>query len=159
MSRHPLTPPRKGLYYGGMVLTGLGFILFSYTFVSHLGRMGDFTDFSLRVQTGMATAFAGMACLGIGQLLMKLGKTGWAGSGLKLDPQQARRDLEPWSRLTGGMLKDALDEAEIDLKGTRHGERPFDEPLIKLEELQRKGLISEAEYAAARQRVLSRIGG
>jgi hypothetical protein len=91
MPQHNLPPQRKGLYYGGMALTGLGLVLFTSTFVSHLGAMGDFTDFSGRVKTGMVTAFAGMVCLGIGQLLMKLGKAGLAGSGLKLDPQEARR--------------------------------------------------------------------
>jgi uncharacterized OB-fold protein len=34
-----------------------------------------------------------------------------------LDPEKARKDLEPYSRMTGGMVKDALDEAHINLSG------------------------------------------
>lgn len=34
-----------------------------------------------------------------------------------LDPEQARQDLEPFSRQAGGMLKDALDEAAVNLGG------------------------------------------
>jgi hypothetical protein len=56
------------------------------------------------------------------------------------------------------MLKDTLDEAGIDLEAVRSRQLPFDEQLIKLKGLKREGLISEDEYAAARERVLSRIG-
>jgi hypothetical protein len=41
---------------------------------------------------------------------------GKAGSGLVLDPQQAREDVEPWSRMQGGVIKDTLDEAGINLE-------------------------------------------
>ncbi len=30
-----------------------------------------------------------------------------------LDPERARSELEPYSRMAGGMVKDALDEAEL----------------------------------------------
>lgn len=54
--------------------------------------------------------FVGMVLAGVGQGLMRLGRQGVAGSGLLLDPQKARQDLEPWSRMRGGMAADALDE-------------------------------------------------
>jgi hypothetical protein len=88
---------------------------------------------------------------------MRLGRAGVAGSGLKLDPQDARRDLEPWSRMTGGMLKDTLDEAGVDLSG-QSNDMPFDEQLRRLDVLKRDGLVTEAEYAAAKSRILQGIG-
>ena len=44
-----------------------------------------------------------------------IGGRGLAGSGVVLDPSQARQDLEPYSRMAGGMLGDALDEADVNL--------------------------------------------
>jgi hypothetical protein len=38
-----------------------------------------------------------------------------AGSGVVLDPEQAREDLEPYSRMVGGLAWDVLEEADIDL--------------------------------------------
>ena len=38
-----------------------------------------------------------------------------AQSGLILDPEQAREDLAPYSRMAGGLANDALQEAGIDL--------------------------------------------
>lgn len=34
-----------------------------------------------------------------------------------LIPEQARNDLEPYTRMAGGMLKDALDEADLNFGG------------------------------------------
>jgi len=34
-----------------------------------------------------------------------------------LDPEKAREDLEPYSRMAGGMVKDAMDEAAVKLGG------------------------------------------
>jgi hypothetical protein len=56
-----------------------------------------------------------MVLLVVGQLVRRVGARGLAGSGVLLDPQKARDDLEPYSRMAGGMVKDALDEADIDL--------------------------------------------
>ncbi len=59
-----------------------------------------------------------MALLFIGGIVRSAGARGLAGSGVVLDPQKAREDLEPYSRMTGGMLKDALDEADLHLGAT-----------------------------------------
>jgi hypothetical protein len=159
MPQKDIPPERKALYYAGMALCGLGLVLFLSNFVSQINHFGDFTNFESRAKTGMGTAFAGVIGIGIGQFLMKLGRSGVAGSGLKLDPREARRDLEPWSRLSGGMLKDTLDEAGIDLKAkSNSGALPFDEQLRRLDSLKREGLITEEEFAAARQKVLDSIG-
>jgi hypothetical protein len=48
-----------------------------------------------------------------GSFVRGTAEKGVAGSGLVLDPEQAREDLEPFSRQAGGMLKDALDEADV----------------------------------------------
>jgi hypothetical protein len=42
-----------------------------------------------------------------------IGARGLAGSGVVLDPEKARGDLEPYTRMAGGMLKDALDETGL----------------------------------------------
>ena len=59
--------------------------------------------------------------------------------------------------MSGGMLKDTLDEAGVDLSG-QSKEIPFDERLRRLEALKRDGLVSEAEYAAVKTRILQKIG-
>jgi hypothetical protein len=59
--------------------------------------------------------------------------------------------------MSGGMLKDTLDEAGFDLSG-QSPEMPFDEQLRRLEALKRDGLISEAEYSAAKIKILQSIG-
>lgn len=140
-----------------MILAGVGLLLFSSTFVSFISHFGDFTNFEGRTKSGGMRAFGGIICIGIGQFIMRLGRSGVAGSGLKLDPQEARRDLEPWSRMSGGMLKDTLDEAGVDLSGQSQ-EMPFDEQLRRLRALKRDGLVSEAEYAAAKNKILQSIG-
>ena len=69
----------------------------------------------------MFRAFGGVALMVAGGALSAVGARGLAGSGVVLDPAQARQDLEPYSRMAGGMLKDAADEAGIQLG--RHPER------------------------------------
>ncbi|MBC7980427.1 MAG: SHOCT domain-containing protein [Armatimonadetes bacterium] len=157
MPQRNISPERQGAYTFGMILTIVGLLLFLSTFVSFISHFGDFTDFEGRSKSGMMRAFGGMICMAIGQFIMRVGRSGVAGSGLKLDPQEARRDLEPWSRMSGGMLKDTLDEAGIDLSG-QSSEMPFDEQLRRLEALKRDGLLSDTEYAAAKTRILQNLG-
>ena len=65
-----------------------------------------------------------------GSLLRWIGRMGMAGSGIKLNPEEARRDVEPWARMTGGVVKDAMDEAGIKMGSSATGENlPFDERL------------------------------
>jgi len=54
-----------------------------------------------------------------GQLLRRVGARGLAGAGVVLDPEQAREELEPYSRMAGGMVKDALEEADINRGGAQ----------------------------------------
>jgi hypothetical protein len=61
----------------------------------------------------MLRAFGGMALIIAGSWMRRIGSRGWAGSGVVLDPQQAGRDLEPWSRMGGKVLQDALSEVDV----------------------------------------------
>ena len=87
--------------------------------------------------------------------MTSIGRMGLAGSGIKLDPEEARRDVEPWARMSGGVVKDAMDEAGITLGGQPSGEKlPFDERLRRLQKLRDDKLISEQEYESTRKKIL-----
>lgn len=121
--RH-ISPERKLLYYGGMGCIGVGFLLFLSTFVSHLANFGDFTDFENRTRSMGFRAFGGMLLMMIGGGMMTVGRAGLAGAGVVLDPQKARKDLEPWNRAAGGMASDALDEVDLAKKLARKLDEP-----------------------------------
>lgn len=106
---------RKTAYYIGMGLTGAGLLMFLSTFVAFAANFGDFTDFKSRATSNMFVALGGMALMFVGGIVRSIGQRGLAGSGVVLDPDKAREELEPYSRMTGGMVKDALDEAGVDL--------------------------------------------
>jgi len=80
---------------------------------------------------------------------------GAAGSGIVLDPERAREDVEPWARMAGGVVKDALDEAGIASGQHQHADAlPFDEQLRRLHKLREEGILSEAEYEAKKKQIL-----
>jgi hypothetical protein len=106
---------RKTAYYIGMVIVIIGALSFASVFVSAIGNFGDFSNFESRSKSQMTRAFGGMALLVVGFIVMGIGARGAAGSGIVLDPKKAREDLEPFTRMAGGMVKDALDEADIKL--------------------------------------------
>jgi len=113
---------RKVAYYTGMLIMLTGAISFGSTFVSAIGHFGDFNNFESRSKSMAARAFGGMALIVIGGIVAGVGARGAAGSGLVLDPEKAREDPEPFTRMAGGMVKDALDEADIKL-GKGEGEK------------------------------------
>jgi hypothetical protein len=49
----------------------------------------------------------------IGGFMTNVGAKGWAGSGVILDPKQAREDLKPWSKMGGGMVQDVVEEVKL----------------------------------------------
>ncbi len=100
-----------------MGLQILGGLLFASTFVTSLMHFGDFTDFQARAKSIGFRAFGGMALLVIGGIIRGIGARGFAGSGVILDPERARDELEPYSRMAGGMAKDLLEEANVNLGG------------------------------------------
>lgn len=114
---HQISDQRKTAFYVGTGLMILGGLLFASTFVTSAMRFGDFTDFEGRARSEMLRAIGGMALLVVGGIVRGIGARGMAGSGMFLDPEQARQELQPFSRMTGGMLKDVLEEANINLGG------------------------------------------
>jgi hypothetical protein len=106
---------RKTAYYVGMIIIVIGFLTFGSVFVSGTQHFGDFSNFNARTKSMETRAIAGMCLIVVGGIVMGVGARGAAGSGLVLDPKKAREDLEPYARMGGGMLKDALDEADIHL--------------------------------------------
>ena len=97
----------------------IGGLLFASVFVGFAMHFGDFTNFNSFVKSSMLRALGGMGLLFVGGLMRGVGARGLAGSGVVLDPDKARDDLAPYTRMTGGIIKDVLDEAQIDLSGTK----------------------------------------
>lgn len=116
MAKH-ISEERKSAYYIGMGLMVLGGILFASTFVTFAVHFGDFSNFESNAKSEMFRVFGGMALLIVGGIIRGIGARGLAGSGVVLDPEKARQDLEPYSRMAGGMVKDALEEADVNLGG------------------------------------------
>jgi hypothetical protein len=150
---------RRAMYYLGMGLIVIGFLVFISVFFSAATSMGDLSMMEGGPNPGelFPRALIGMGLIVVGAMLRGVGARGAAGSGVVLDPDQARRDLEPWSRMAGGMLKDAVDES-----GLKADEKPgdaelaFDEKLRRLEQLRQDGLLTEAEYSQKRAEVLKK---
>jgi len=150
-----IPPERKLLYYIGMAVGVIGFLCFISVFISAALHFGDFNNFEQRARSGIARAVLGMMMIIAGAFLARIGGMGMAGSGIKLDPEEARRDVESWARMTGGVVKDAMDEAAIKLGGQSSAEKlPFDERLRRLQKLREDGLVSEQEYEAAKRKIL-----
>lgn len=112
-----ISEERKIAYYVGMGLMIMGGLLFASTFVTSAMHFGDFSNFASDTKSQMLRAFGGMALLVVGGAIRGIGARGLAGSGVVLDPEKARQELEPYSRMAGGMVKDALDEAHVNLGG------------------------------------------
>src|SRR5512146_3227098 len=107
MPQRQISPERKTIYYLGMGLLVLGFLSFGSTFVSAVANFGSFHNFESRTQSMMVRALLGVGLMVGGGFLMSVGRAGLAGSGIKLEPEEARKDVEPWARMTGGVVKDA----------------------------------------------------
>jgi hypothetical protein len=148
------TTPSSGLVFhdsnGNLVPPPLGFPLSSAT-----PAAPSFSDFESNAHHTMIQSLFAMLIIVAGSVMMSIGKRGLAGAGVILDPEAARSDVEPWSRMAGGMVKDALDEAEIKLGSQPATDKmPFDERLHRLQKLRQEGLLSEPEYEAAKKKIL-----
>ena len=101
---------RKVLFYGGglLMVVGIG------SFMFHIGwgmlGGGENPEFEERMPAVMLTS---MAIAMVGGFLNVIGGKGLAGSGLILDPDRARKDLKPYSKMAGGMLEDALENRDL----------------------------------------------
>jgi hypothetical protein len=119
---------RKLMYYGGMVASGIGLLVFLSVFLT-FGQNLDPGQGPAMMRSFAVRAVGGMLLMIAGQGVQRMGARGLAGSGVILDPEQARKDVEPWTRMAGGMANDAL--SEVDLAG-RLGGGPAAEPAVKI---------------------------
>ena len=103
-----LSDERKAAYYAGMIISVIGFLTFGSVFVS--GAIGEFSNFESDTRSMAVRAVVGMGMMIVGAIVMSVGSRGLHGSGVLIDPQRQRKDLEPWARMQGGMADDALSE-------------------------------------------------
>ncbi len=111
-----ISEQRKAIYYIGMGLTILGFILFISIFFSFFGfmnqEMNSFGPMMTRKTPSFSRPLIGMLLVIIGQFMMRVGARGAAGSGIILDPEKAREDLRPYTEAAGGMLNDVISNVD-----------------------------------------------
>jgi hypothetical protein len=110
-----VSPERKAGYSFGVILSVVGAVVFFLGFLIFLVNFGNFSRFEFSAKASGLCWFGGMALLIIGQVIRVVSAAGLAGSGVVLDPEQARKDIEPLSRMAGGVVNDAL--SEVDLGG------------------------------------------
>lgn len=111
-----ISDSRKAAYYFGAVLMGIGGLLFISVFFAGPGELDE----------NFPIAIGGMVLIVIGGVVRSVGARGLAGSGVILDPEQAREEIGPYSRMAGGMVKDALEET-----GLKSGGEPRQVIMIK----------------------------
>jgi ribosomal protein L40E len=108
-SNNQISSGRKILFYAGRIMMGIGLVLFLSVFVNVA-----FSDpLQLVDSNPMGPGIIGFIMIFVGTLISGVGAAGKAGSGMILDPEQAREDLKPFSRQAGGMLNDALQAADL----------------------------------------------
>lgn len=122
---------RKTMYYVGMGMALGGFLLFLSTFFSFAGNFGNFDDFAGRGQSMIFRSVTGMVLIMAGAVTMNVGRRGLAGSGIVLDPNQARQEMKPWNQMAGGMAQDALGEVEVVNKLSKKLDEP-NQQLVKV---------------------------
>lgn len=110
-----LSKKRKITYYIGKGMMVLGFIIF----------FSQFFTFSF----GVPFIFApiGMLFMIAGTFISNIGAKGLAGSGLKLDPDEAREDLKPFNEARGKMINDivsGIDAVDSITKSQQSGQAP-----------------------------------
>lgn len=99
-----ISKERKATYYIGMGILILGLILFISVFFSFASGINDpFGD-----PPPFSNALIGMVLMIVGGIVSNIGAKGVAGSGLMLDPEQAREDLKPFNEAAGGMISDII---------------------------------------------------
>ena len=116
-----ISEERKTTYKVGLGMMIVGGIVFASAFVTFLASIANLNSLERNFGTYFflfgLQGVGGMALLIVGSIIRGIGARGLAGSGVVLDPEKAREDLEPFARMAGGIAKDALDEAGIALGG------------------------------------------
>jgi hypothetical protein len=106
-----ISKQRKVTYYIGAGMMVLGFILFISVFFSAASMMND--PFGMSRTPPFGNAIFGMVFIIAGGVVMNIGASGAAGSGLILDPDQAREDLRPFNEAKGGMINDVISNIDV----------------------------------------------
>src|SRR3990172_4245919 len=101
--RRNVSPQRKATYYVGMIISGIGLMLFLSFFFTVAAGFANPANLAAGVGSAFARAVFGFVMIAAGQIITRIGSRGLAGSGMLLDPEKERDDLEPWNRMTGGM--------------------------------------------------------
>lgn len=101
---------RKFLYYLGNIIIVIGFIMFFSVFFSFFSIFKNSDDLGFGFFSSFQYSFIGFLLIFIGTILKNIGIRGLAGSGVILDPEKEREDLEPFSRSKGGMFADSYNE-------------------------------------------------
>jgi len=131
-----ISPERKGLFTFGTVLMAIGALVivvgFIGFFTSSQDAVASFGKGSSNPVSWWIGVFVGMLVAGVGSAMRHLAARGVAGSGLVLDPDRARRDLEPWARMGGGMIKDAIEETGLPIGQGPAAPAAAAEPAIKV---------------------------
>lgn len=120
--RPEISDGRKTAYYIGIAITIFGFLMFLSVFVTGALNFGNFDNFAGRARNSGLRAVGGMVLIIVGSIIRGIGARGLAGSGVVLDPHQARDDLHPYTNAAGGMVRDVLDGADIDLPNTEESQ-------------------------------------
>lgn len=104
---------RKAAYYVGIAMIVIGIVLFLSVFVVAFGMMSDKNDFSMNRMPPFKNAVIGMILMIAGSAISNIGAKGAAGSGLILDPDQAREDLKPFNEAKGKMINDLIGNIDL----------------------------------------------
>jgi hypothetical protein len=161
MIKRHISPERKAIFRLGQIIAVLGVLSFLSVFVSAALSFGSGGP---NIQSMAIRAVGGFIMIFIGGGLITWGVAGIAGSMLTLDPEQARQDLEPWARMSGGLKKAELDEMGIDVKkiataltgGAPAEGESIESRLRGLHALYKDGILSEDEYLREKQELLDR---
>lgn len=118
-----ISKERKTIYYVGLGLVIVGVILFISSFFigfsgsgMHHGMPGfgmGGAEFDMGMPKFFKIGLSGMISIIAGGVMMNVGAKGAAGSGILLDPEQAREDLKPFSSAAGGMINDVIENIDM----------------------------------------------
>lgn len=108
-----ISKERKVTYYIGIGMMALGFILFISVFFSMANFMRDpFAD-PFSNPPSFLNPVIGFVLMLAGGIVSNIGAKGVAGSGLKLDPDEAREDLKPFNEAKGKMINDIISNIDV----------------------------------------------
>ena len=133
LSLNSIPPERRTIYTVGLAMSGVGLLMFLSTFLTFAMHFGDFDNFQANARSDFTRAFGGMFLMIAGGAVAGVGARGVAGSGLVLDPERARQDLEPYARVSGQLSDAAFSEMHTvrEALGGIGGREPA-EPTVKV---------------------------